>query len=75
MTYNPLDIFTQTDLSKLTKSGIINGDIIVRGEHLAVLNGVKKINGFLGPWKISLLLTALKDFSKKWLKQMIIYFC
>jgi len=48
MTYNPLDIFTQTDLSKLTKSGIINGDIIVRGEHLAVLNGVKKINGFLG---------------------------
>jgi len=48
MTYNPLDVFTQTDLSKLTKSGIINGDIIVRGEHLAVLNGVKKINGFLG---------------------------
>jgi hypothetical protein len=48
MTYNPSDIFTQTDLSKLTKSGIINEDIILRGEHLKVLNNVEKIKGFLG---------------------------
>lgn len=48
MTYDPSDIFTQTDLSRLTKSGFINKDIIIRGEHLKVLNGVEKINGFLG---------------------------
>ena len=48
MTYDPSDIFTQTDLRKLTKSGIINKDIIVRGEHLTILSGVEKIKGFLG---------------------------
>lgn len=48
MTYDPSDIFTQTDLSKLTKSGVITNDIIIRGEHLKVLNGVEKVKGFLG---------------------------
>jgi len=48
MTYDPSDIFTQDDLRVLVKSGIITKDIIVRGEHLKVINGVEKIKGFLG---------------------------
>ncbi len=48
MAYDPSDIFTQDDLRLLTKSGIINKDIIIRGEHLKDLNGVEKVNGFLG---------------------------
>lgn len=48
MTYDPSGIYTQTDLSKLTKSGVINNDIIIRGEHLKALNGVEKVKGFLG---------------------------
>lgn len=48
MTQHPSDIFTQTDLIRLTKSGFINKDVIIRGEHLKFINGVKKIKGFLG---------------------------
>jgi len=48
MTYNPSDIFSKADLSKITKSRTVNKDIIVRGEHLNVLKGIEKINGSLG---------------------------
>jgi len=48
MTYDPSNIFTQDDLRELTKSRLVNKDIIIRGEHLKVLSGVEKINGFLG---------------------------
>lgn len=48
MTYDPSDIFTQDDLRVLAKSGIITKDIVVRGEHLKVINGIEKIKGFLG---------------------------
>lgn len=48
MTYDPADILTQTDIERFIKNGTIKRDIIVRGEHLTVLNGVERINGFLG---------------------------
>lgn len=48
MAYDPSDIFSQTDIIKLIKSKTINKDIIIRGEHLTILNGLEKINGSLG---------------------------
>jgi hypothetical protein len=48
MEYNPTDIFTQSDVEKLTNSNSINGDIVIRGEHLKKLEKVETINGFLG---------------------------
>lgn len=48
MEYNPTDIFTQSDLLKLTTSNLINADIVIRGEHLRKLEKVKTIDGFLG---------------------------
>lgn len=48
MTYNPSDIFTLNDLKKHIISSTINGDIIIRGEHIKQLTDVEKINGFLG---------------------------
>ena len=48
MTYDPKDIFTQDDLTRLIKSGTINKDIIIRGDYLQVLNGVEKVKGCLG---------------------------
>ena len=48
MEYNPTDIFTQTDLEKLTTSNSISGDVVIRGEHLKKLEEVETIDGFLG---------------------------
>ena len=48
MEYNPTDIFTQSDLQRLTTSNSVNGDIVIRGEHLKTLENVEAINGFLG---------------------------
>ncbi|MDP1744342.1 MAG: hypothetical protein Q8L90_02120 [Bacteroidota bacterium] len=48
MEYNPTDIFTQSDLQKLTTSNSINGNIVIRGEHLKKLEKVETIDGFLG---------------------------
>jgi hypothetical protein len=48
MTYNPSDIFTDLDIKRLTETGIIQNDIVIRGEHLQQLSDVQKINGFLG---------------------------
>ncbi|MCZ4318406.1 hypothetical protein O4H26_05330 [Aequorivita viscosa] len=48
MSYNPTDIFTYDDLKKIIKSNEINADVIVRGETIKSLDGVEKVNGFLG---------------------------
>ena len=48
MPYDPIDIRTSSDLKHLTKSGIIKKDIVIRGEHIKALEGVEKIEGFLG---------------------------
>jgi len=48
MEYNPTDIFTQSDLQKVTTSNSIRGDIVIRGEHLKRLEKVETIDGFLG---------------------------
>jgi hypothetical protein len=48
MEYNPTDIFTQSDLQKLTTSNSISGDIVIRGEHLKKLEKIETIDGFLG---------------------------
>ncbi|MGA7836511.1 MAG: hypothetical protein WB996_00970, partial [Ignavibacteriaceae bacterium] len=39
---------TPKDIIKLTKSGTIRNDLIIRGEHIKTLTGVKKIKGSLG---------------------------
>ena len=48
MTYDPINIYTFLELKNKTLSKTINGDIIIRGEHLKKLEGAEKINGFLG---------------------------
>jgi hypothetical protein len=48
MIYDPSDIFTDIDIKRLTESGIIQKDIVIRGEHLQKLSDVDKITGFLG---------------------------
>lgn len=48
MSYNPTDIYTTLDLKKITVANEINTDIIIRGEEIKTLEGVHKINGFLG---------------------------
>lgn len=48
MSYNPTDIYTQTDLNAVTKSSRVTTDIIIRGEFLKTLGEIEKINGFLG---------------------------
>ncbi|MDP2692911.1 MAG: hypothetical protein Q8O88_04700 [bacterium] len=48
MSCNPTDIFTQDGLKKIIKSNEINEDVIIRGENIKSLDGVEKVNGFLG---------------------------
>lgn len=48
MGYNPTNIFTKTDLQKITISNSISGDIVIRGEHLKKLEKIEMIDGFLG---------------------------
>ena len=45
MEYNPTDIFTQSDLQKLTTSNSISGDIVIRGEHITKLENIEVISG------------------------------
>jgi hypothetical protein len=48
LSYNPTDIFKQTDLVNLKKLLRIDTDIIIRGEFIKTLGEIEKINGFLG---------------------------
>lgn len=48
LNYNPIDIFTTTDLEKIIIENEIHSDIIIRGENIKILEKVEKINGFLG---------------------------
>ena len=48
MSYNPTDIFTQTDLKNVTKSLRVTTDIVIRGEFLKTLGEIEIISGFLG---------------------------
>jgi len=48
LNYNPIDIFTTTDLKKIINKNEIHSDIIIRGENIKKLEKVEKINGFLG---------------------------
>jgi len=48
MTYNPTDIYTQNELSRIIKSNIIDCDIIIRGESIKSLGNVNEIKGFIG---------------------------
>jgi hypothetical protein len=48
LNYNPTDIFTASDLEKITNSKEIHSDIIIRGENIKKLEEVEKVNGFLG---------------------------
>lgn len=48
MSYNPTDIFTPDQLNKIVKSNEINTDVIIRGEAIKSLDGVERVNGFLG---------------------------
>lgn len=48
MTKEPLNIFISSDLESYITSNIIEENIIIRGEHLKKLNGIKTINGFFG---------------------------
>ncbi len=43
-----IDIYTQNDIDKISKNGIIDDSIVIRGRNLKVLKNVKKINGDLG---------------------------
>jgi hypothetical protein len=47
MEYNPTDIFTKSDLQKLTTSNSISGDIVIRGEHIEKLEHIEVISGSL----------------------------
>lgn len=48
MNYNPIDIFTATDLEKIIAKNEIHSDVIIRGENIKKLEKVEKVNGFLG---------------------------
>jgi len=48
MTKEPLYIVIPSDLERHINSNLIEENIIIHGEHLKELNGVKTINGFLG---------------------------
>lgn len=48
MTKEPLYIVIPSDLESHINSNLIEENIIIHGEHLKELNGVKIINGFLG---------------------------
>jgi hypothetical protein len=48
MVYNPTNIFTESDLKKVSNSFEVNCDIVIRGEHIKSLSNIHKINGFLG---------------------------
>lgn len=48
MSYNPIDIYTNLDLKKFIVLNEIHSDIIIRGENIESLEGVEKVNGFLG---------------------------
>jgi len=48
MTKEPIDIFISSDLESYIASTLVEENIIIRGEHLKKLNGIKTINGFLG---------------------------
>ncbi|MGB1284361.1 MAG: hypothetical protein ACPG44_07840 [Polaribacter sp.] len=48
MTYDPTNIYTLLDLKKITVSNEIHSDIIIRGENIKALEGVERVNGFLG---------------------------
>jgi hypothetical protein len=59
MEFNPINIFTKSDLDKIANTNEINCDIVVRGEHLKSLGNITKINGFIG-----LSDTSLKSLGK-----------
>ncbi len=47
--YNsPLEIFTIYELDKITKTNVINSDIIIKGNEIKSLGKIKRINGTLG---------------------------
>lgn len=48
MDYNPIDIFTPSELKKVIQFNEINADVIIRGETITSLDGVERVNGFLG---------------------------
>ncbi|MBE7691240.1 hypothetical protein [Tenacibaculum piscium] len=48
MNYNPINIFTVTDLEKIITKNEIHSDIIIRGENIKKLEKIEKINGFFG---------------------------
>lgn len=48
MTHYPTDIYTNTDLLKISKNKEVNSDIIIRGENIKRLDKVEIINGSLG---------------------------
>jgi len=48
MTKEPINIFIFSDLESYITSNFIEENIIIRGEHLKELNGLKSINGSLG---------------------------
>lgn len=48
MEYNPIHIFTLNELKKVIESNEINADVIIRGETITSLEGVERVNGFLG---------------------------
>jgi hypothetical protein len=48
MTKETLIIFISSDLESYITSNLIEENIVIRGEHLKKLNGIKTIKGFLG---------------------------
>jgi len=48
MSFESNDIYRQSDLDKFVQSGVINCNIVVRGEQNISLKNIKKINGTLG---------------------------
>lgn len=46
--YNPIDINSRIDINKILVEKVIYTDIIFRGERIEKLEGVEKIDGFVG---------------------------
>jgi len=75
MTYDSSDILTIMDLQNLAKSGLIEKDVVTRGEQLCELSGVEIIKGSLGISDSSLeslgdLIEITEDF---WMSSHTVY--